>query len=104
MYVGSGAIGFFTVHKVLGINHLSCVLIFLFYFGSGRRGTVHENVVFPVAKAGEVACRNGRHLYSYTMTGYCLRLNDNQLSFLAFHFSNCTVYNSHLLHDENSYF
>lgn len=32
----------------------------LFYFGLGRRGTVHENVavvIFTVAKAGVVACR-----------------------------------------------
>lgn len=31
MYVVSGAIGFFTVHEVLGINHLSWLLIFQFF-------------------------------------------------------------------------
>lgn len=71
MYVGSGAIGFFTVHTVLGINHLSWLLIFLFYFVLGRRGTVHETVavvMFPGAKAGEVACRIGGNPYTCTVT------------------------------------
>lgn len=68
MYVVSGATGFFTVHNVLGINHLTWLLIFLFYFGLGKRGTMHENlvVVCPVAIAGEVACRIGGKPYTCT--------------------------------------
>lgn len=49
----------------------------------------HVVVISLVAKAGEVACRNGRkplHLYSYTMSGYGFRLNDNQLIFFFLHF------------------
>lgn len=46
---------------------------------------MHENVVviFPVAKAGEDACRIGGKPYSYPVTGYGFRQNDNQMIFLA---------------------
>lgn len=53
-----------------GEKHLSWLLIFLFYFGLGRRGTVHENlvvVIFPVAEAGEVACRIRGKPYTCTV-------------------------------------
>lgn len=71
---------------------------------------MHGNVVVVslVAKAGEVACRNGTPaLVQLYITGYGFRLNDNQLIyffyFFAFHYNNCMLYNS-LLHCDNRIF
>lgn len=50
MHAGFGAIAFFTIHK---IQITSLLLIFLFYYGFGKGGTMHEQVIVHLQKLEE---------------------------------------------------
>lgn len=77
MYVSSGAIGLFTVDTLVRVG------LYLL----------------------RVACGNRRNpLHSHTTTAYSFTQNDNQGTFLAFHFGKCMLSNSYLLHGDNGYF